>query len=86
MIDWLVQLKKEGKIKGRVAAINIGIELGVEMANAFAKLAPKAGLDLVFNKSYPPDVAGSAAAACARSWRPIRTLSSPSAIRRTPSW
>ena len=56
MIDWLVQLKKDGKIKGRVAATNIGIELGVEMANAFAKLAPKAGLDLVFNKSYPPDV------------------------------
>ena len=45
-----------GKIKGRVAAINIGIELGVEMAKAFANLAPKAGLDLVFNKSYPPDV------------------------------
>ena len=57
IIDWLVQMKKDGKIKGRVAAINIGIELGVEMANAFAKLAPKAGLDLVFNKSYPPDVA-----------------------------
>src|SRR6202046_5300939 len=56
LIDWLVQLKKDGKIKGRVAAINIGIELGVEMANAFAKLAPKAGLDLVINKSYPPDV------------------------------
>ena len=54
-IDWLVKLKAEGKIKGRVAAINIGIELGVEMAKAFANLAPAAGLDLVFNKSYPPD-------------------------------
>jgi branched-chain amino acid transport system substrate-binding protein len=56
LIDWLVQLKNEGKIEGRVAAINIGIELGVEMAKAFATLAPAAGLDLVFNKSYPPDV------------------------------
>jgi branched-chain amino acid transport system substrate-binding protein len=56
IIDWLVTLKNDGKIKGRVAAINIGIELGVEMAKAFADLAPKAGLDLVFNKSYPPDV------------------------------
>ena len=56
LVDWLVQLKNEGKIKGRVAAINIGIELGVEMAKAFATLAPAAGLDLVFNKSYPPDV------------------------------
>ena len=55
-IDWLVKLKNEGKIKGRVAAINIGIELGVEMAKAFANLAPAAGLELVFNKSYPPDV------------------------------
>lgn len=56
MIDWLVKLKNDGKIKGKVAAINIGIELGVEMAKAFANLAPAAGLDLVFNKSYPPDV------------------------------
>jgi branched-chain amino acid transport system substrate-binding protein len=55
LIDWLVQLKNEGKIKGRVASINLGIELGVEMANAFAKLAPAAGLEHVFNKSYPPE-------------------------------
>ena len=31
--------KKDGKIKGRVAAINIGIELSVEMANAFLEAA-----------------------------------------------
>jgi branched-chain amino acid transport system substrate-binding protein len=55
LVDWLVQLKNEGKIKGRVAAINIGIELGVEMAKAFANLAPAAGLELVFNQSYPPE-------------------------------
>jgi branched-chain amino acid transport system substrate-binding protein len=55
LIDWLVQLKEEGKIKGRVATINLGIELGVEMSNAFTRLAAEAGLDHVYSANYPPE-------------------------------
>jgi branched-chain amino acid transport system substrate-binding protein len=49
----LANLKKEGKIKGRVAVINAGIQLGVELNAAFTEAAKKDGLEIVLNKSYP---------------------------------
>jgi branched-chain amino acid transport system substrate-binding protein len=46
-------LKKEGKIKGRVAVIHVAVEFGVEMHAAFLDAAKKEGLEVVFSKSYP---------------------------------
>ena len=46
-------LKKEGKIKGRVAAVHVGQQSMVEMHAAFVDAAKKAGLEVVFNKNYP---------------------------------
>jgi branched-chain amino acid transport system substrate-binding protein len=53
MSQALAALKKEGKIKGRVAAIHPTVEFGVEMHTAFIEAAKKDGLDVVFSKSYP---------------------------------
>ena len=49
----LAGLKKDGKIKGRVAVINPTVQLGVELSTAFIAAAKKDGLDVVFSKSYP---------------------------------
>lgn len=49
----LAALKKDGKIKGRVAAIHVAVEFGVEMHGAFIEAAKKDGLEVVFSKSYP---------------------------------
>ena len=49
----LAGLKKDGKIKGRVAVINPTVQLGVELSTAFVAAAKKDGLDVVFNKNYP---------------------------------
>src|SRR5690606_19640333 len=49
----LAELKKEGKIKGRVAVIHPTVQLGVEMNTAFLEAAKKDGVEVVFNKSYP---------------------------------
>ncbi len=49
----LADLKKQGKIKGRVATVHPGIEYGVEMNTAFLEEAKKAGLEVVITKSYP---------------------------------
>ncbi|HSL79482.1 MAG TPA: ABC transporter substrate-binding protein [Pseudolabrys sp.] len=46
-------LKKEGKIKGRVATIHPTVQLGVELHSAFLEAAKKDGLEIVYNKSYP---------------------------------
>ena len=46
-------LKKDGKLKGRVAVIHPAVQLGVELQTAFVEAAKKDGLDVVFNKSYP---------------------------------
>jgi branched-chain amino acid transport system substrate-binding protein len=53
MSQALAQLKKEGKINGRVAVINVALEFGVEMSAAFVEAAKKDGLEIVLNKSYP---------------------------------
>jgi branched-chain amino acid transport system substrate-binding protein len=49
----IAALKKEGKIKGRVATIHPTVQLGVELHSAFVEAAKKDGLEVVFNKSYP---------------------------------
>ena len=49
----LAGLKKDGKIKGRVAVIHVGVEFGVEMHAAFLDAAKRDGLDVVVSKSYP---------------------------------
>jgi branched-chain amino acid transport system substrate-binding protein len=46
-------LKKEGKIKGRVAVIYAGVQLGTELNAAFTDAAKKDGLEIVLSKSYP---------------------------------
>jgi len=46
-------LKKEGKTRGRVAVINAGVQLGVELNAAFTEAAKKDGLEIVLSKSYP---------------------------------
>ncbi len=45
--------KKENKIKGRVAVIHPGVQLGVELHAAFLEAAKKDGLEIVLSKSYP---------------------------------
>ena len=49
----LGQLKKEGKVNGRVAVIHVALEFGVEMHAAFLEQAKKDGLEVVLSKSYP---------------------------------
>jgi branched-chain amino acid transport system substrate-binding protein len=53
LAEYLGQLMKEGKIKGRVATMHPAIEYGVQMNTAFQAAAKKAGLEVVFNRSYP---------------------------------
>ncbi|HEX2887655.1 amino acid ABC transporter substrate-binding protein [Vineibacter terrae] len=47
------QLKKEGKIKGRIAIMHVADQLGVEMATAMVDACKKAAVEVVYNKSYP---------------------------------
>jgi branched-chain amino acid transport system substrate-binding protein len=49
----LAGLKKEGKIKGRVAVVHVALEYGVEMHASFIESAKKQGLEVVFSKNYP---------------------------------
>jgi branched-chain amino acid transport system substrate-binding protein len=49
----LASLKKDGKIKGRVATIHPTVQLGVELHAAFLEGAKKEGLEVVLSKSYP---------------------------------
>jgi branched-chain amino acid transport system substrate-binding protein len=53
LVQMCADLKKEGKIKGRVAAVYVGQQSMVEMHAAFVDAAKKAGLDVVFSKTYP---------------------------------
>ena len=46
-------LKKDGKIKGRVATIHVAQDFGVELHAAFIEGAKKEGLEIVYSKSYP---------------------------------
>jgi branched-chain amino acid transport system substrate-binding protein len=49
----LADLKKQGKIKGRVATVHPTVEYGVENNEAFLAAAKTDGLEVVFTKSYP---------------------------------
>jgi branched-chain amino acid transport system substrate-binding protein len=49
----IANLKKEGKTRGRVAVINAGVQLGVELNAAFTDAAKADGIEIVLNKSYP---------------------------------
>ena len=49
----IADLKKQGKVKGRVAAIHAAEQLGVELHTAFLDACKKAGLEVVYSKSYP---------------------------------
>lgn len=53
LVEMCATLKKEGKIKGRVAAVHVGQQSMVEMHAAFVDGAKSAGLEVVFNKNYP---------------------------------
>jgi branched-chain amino acid transport system substrate-binding protein len=53
LVEMCAALKKDGKIKGRVAAVHVGQQSMVEMHAAFVDAAKKAGLEVVFNKNYP---------------------------------
>lgn len=53
MADYIASLKKDGKLKGRVAVVHPTVEFGVEMHEAFVTAAKKLGLEVVFSKSYP---------------------------------
>jgi branched-chain amino acid transport system substrate-binding protein len=48
----LADLKKQGKIKGRVATVHPTVEYGVENNEAFLAAAKTDGLEVVFTKSY----------------------------------
>jgi branched-chain amino acid transport system substrate-binding protein len=49
----LADLKKQGKIKGRVATVHPTVEYGVENNEAFLAAAKADGIEVVFTKSYP---------------------------------
>lgn len=49
----IAALKKDGKIKGRVAVVHPTVQLGVELHTAFMEAAKKDGIEIVFSKSYP---------------------------------
>ena len=53
LVEMCAALKKEGKIRGRVAAVYVAQQSMVEMHAAFVGAATKAGLDVVLSKSYP---------------------------------
>jgi branched-chain amino acid transport system substrate-binding protein len=51
--DIIVQANKDGKIGKRVAMVNIADAFGIELANAARPQFAKAGLEIVYDKSYP---------------------------------
>jgi branched-chain amino acid transport system substrate-binding protein len=51
--DVLKQLNAEGKIGKRVAVVNVADTFGIELANAGREAFKKAGLEIVFDRSYP---------------------------------
>ncbi len=51
--DILVQMKNDGKIGSKVAMVNVADAFGIELAAAARPIFKKAGLDVVYDKSYP---------------------------------
>ena len=52
-ITVLKKLKDAGQIGNKVAAVNVGDDFGIELANAGRPLFKQAGFELVYDKSYP---------------------------------
>ena len=52
----LATLKSQGKIKGRVAAVHVAEQTGVELHSSFVEACKKNGIEVVFSKSYPVGV------------------------------
>jgi branched-chain amino acid transport system substrate-binding protein len=52
----LASLKSQGKIKGRVAAVHVAEQTGVELHSSFLESCKKHGIEVVFSKSYPLSV------------------------------
>ena len=51
--DILAKLHKEGKIGNKVAMVNVADAFGIELAEAARPIFKKAGLNVVYDKSYP---------------------------------
>ena len=49
----LASLKSQGKIKGRVAAVHVAEQTGVELHSSFVEACKKNGIEVVYSKSYP---------------------------------
>jgi branched-chain amino acid transport system substrate-binding protein len=52
-IGVLKALKDSGQIGNKVAAVNVGDDFGIELANAGRPLFKDAGFEIVYDKSYP---------------------------------
>ena len=53
MADILKKMKANGQIGNKVAMVNVADAFGIELANAARPIFKKAGLDIVYDKSYP---------------------------------
>ena len=51
--DILVKMRDEGKIGNRVAMVNVADSFGIELAVSARPIFKKAGLEIVYDKSYP---------------------------------
>lgn len=51
--DILARLRDEGQIGNRIAMVNVADAFGIELANAARPIFAKAGLEIVYDKSYP---------------------------------
>ena len=52
----LATLKKEGKIKGRIAAVHVAEQTGVELHTSMLEACKVNGIEVVYSKSYPISV------------------------------
>jgi len=53
VVDVLTRLREEGKIKGRVAIVNVADQFGLELSKAAREGLKKAKFDIVYDQSYP---------------------------------
>ncbi len=51
--DILVKMRNEGKIGSKVAMVNVADAFGIELAKTARPIFKKAGLEIVYDKSYP---------------------------------
>lgn len=51
--DILVKMQKAGKIGNKVAMVNVADAFGIELATTARPIFKKAGLEIVYDKSYP---------------------------------